>query len=69
MLKGTVKWFNARKGYGFIIPENGEKDIFIHVTQLEKTGLRRLFDGQSVNYELYEDKDGKPAATEVTIIQ
>ena len=45
MLKGTVKWFNTKKGYGFIQPESGEKDIFVHVTQLEKSGLRRLFDG------------------------
>lgn len=68
MLKGTVKWFNTKKGYGFIQPESGEKDIFIHITQLEKTGIRRLFDGQLVNYELYQDRDGKPAATDIKLI-
>ena len=68
MLKGTVKWFNTKKGYGFIQPESGEKDIFVHVTQLEKSGLRRLFDGQLVNYELYNDRDGKPAATCIKLI-
>lgn len=68
MLKGTVKWFNTKKGYGFIKPEDSEKDIFVHITQLEKNGIRRLFDGQLVNYELYSDRDGKPAATEIKLI-
>ena len=68
MLKGTVKWFDTKKGYGFIQPESGEKDIFVHITQLEKTGIRRLFDGQLVNYELYNDRDGKPAATGIKLI-
>lgn len=68
MLKGTVKWFNTKKGYGFIQPETGEKDIFVHITQLEKSGLRRLMDGQPVNYELYQDRDGKPAATGIKLI-
>ena len=62
MSKGTVKWFNTKKGYGFIQPESGEKDIFVHITQLEKAGIRRLFDGQAVNYDIYADRDGKPAA-------
>ena len=68
MLKGTVKWFNTKKGYGFIQPEAGEKDIFVHITQLEKTGIRRLFDGQMVNYDLYSDRDGKPAAKDIKIM-
>lgn len=68
MLKGTVKWFNTKKGYGFIKPEAGEKDIFIHITQLEKNGIRRLNDGQLVNYELYQDREGKPAATDIKLI-
>ncbi len=67
MLKGTVKWFNTKKGYGFIQPESGEKDIFIHVSQLEKTGLRRLFDGQLVSYETYDDR-GRKAASNVQIM-
>ena len=50
MSKGTVKWFNTKKGYGFIQPESGEKDIFVHITQLEKAGIRRLFEFYSPDY-------------------
>ena len=49
MTKGTVKWFNTRKGYGFISPEGGSKDVFVHITQLEKIGLRHLTDGQKLS--------------------
>lgn len=55
-MKGTVKWFNTKKGYGFIQPEGGNKDVFVHVTALEKTGLRRLFDGQVVSFDIYDDR-------------
>ncbi len=68
MSKGTVKWFNNKKGYGFIVPETGEKDIFVHITQLEKAGLRGLTDGQRVNYEIYADRDGKPAAGNIRLL-
>ena len=69
MQRGTVKWFNAKKGYGFIQPSSGEKDIFIHVTQMEKTGLHRLFDGQQVSFEVFKDShSGKLAATEIHLI-
>lgn len=68
MSKGTVKWFNNKKGYGFIVPETGEKDIFVHITQLEKAGLRGLADGQRVNYEIYADRDGKPAAGNIRLL-
>ena len=68
MSKGTVKWFNTKKGYGFIQPESGEKDIFVHITQLEKAGIRRLFDGQAVNYDIYADRDGKPAAGNIRVL-
>ena len=46
MTTGTVKWFNSRKGYGFIQPENGGKDVFVHITKLEEKGLRKLYEGQ-----------------------
>ena len=52
MATGTVKWFNATKGYGFIAPEAGGKDVFVHITALEAAGLNGLNDGQKVSYEI-----------------
>lgn len=68
MSKGTVKWFNTKKGYGFIQPESGVKDIFVHITQLEKAGISSLSDGQEISYELYSDRDGRPAAGELRVL-
>ena len=68
MSKGMVKWFNNKKGYGFIVPESGEKDVFFHVTQLEKIGLHSVSEGQRMNYEIYADRDGKPAAGNLRLI-
>lgn len=67
MTKGTVKWFNTRKGYGFISPEGGSKDVFVYITQLEKIGLRHLTDGQKVNFETYDDR-GRIAAGNLKIL-
>lgn len=67
MTTGTVKWFNTRKGYGFIAPEDGGKDIFVHITKLEEKGLRRLLDGQRVRYEPYDDR-GRIAAGNIEIL-
>lgn len=67
MLLGTVKWFNSDKGYGFIIPQTGSKDVFFHVTQLEKIGLKRLNDGQQIGYEIYEDR-GRLAAGNIKVL-
>ena len=64
---GTVKWFNTKKGYGFIQPDGGEKDVFVHITQLENLGLRCLNDGQKVGYEIYDDK-GRKAAGNIKIL-
>lgn len=61
MTTGTVKWFNSRKGYGFIQPENGGKDVFVHITKLEEKGLRKLYEGQRVSYEIYDDRGRTPA--------
>lgn len=62
MSKGTVKWFNTKKGYGFIRPETGSKDVFVHISQLERAGITSLPDGQPISFELYQDRDGRPAA-------
>ena len=67
MATGTVKWFNTTKGYGFIAPENGEKDVFVHITALEKAGLRQLEDGQKVSYELVDSK-GKESADDIKLV-
>jgi CspA family cold shock protein len=63
MATGTVKWFNTTKGYGFIQPEDGGKDVFVHITAVERSELRSLSDGQRVSYELERDKrSGKESA-------
>lgn len=61
MATGTVKWFNAQKGYGFIQPADGSKDVFVHVTAVERAGLRSLSEGQQISYDIQMDR-GKPAA-------
>ncbi len=62
MAVGIVKWFNPVKGYGFIKPEDGSKDVFVHMSALEKAGLSLLKDGQRVSYDLVPGQDGKTAA-------
>ena len=62
MATGTVKWFNATKGFGFIMPSDGGKDVFVHITALEAAGLRGLNEGQKVTYEVAMER-GKAAAT------
>ncbi len=62
MATGTVKWFNPTKGYGFIEPSDGGKDVFVHISAVEKAGLRSLHEGQKVSYELQTEK-GKTSAT------
>lgn len=61
---GTVKWFNATKGYGFIMPEDGGKDVFVHVTAVQAAGLRGLDEGQKLSFEVTMER-GKAAATEL----
>ena len=56
MSKGTVKWFNATKGYGFIQPESGDKDVFVHISAVEQSGMSSLPEGQRVSYELITEK-------------
>ena len=62
MPSGTVKWFNKSKGFGFIQPDDGSKDVFVHISAVERAGLATLSDGQKVQYELVRGKDGKTSA-------
>lgn len=64
MANGTVKWFNATKGFGFIQPEDGGKDVFVHISAVERAGLRGLNEGQRVSYQLREER-GKTAAVDL----
>ena len=66
MANGTVKWFNPTKGFGFIQPEDGGSDVFVHITALEKAGLRALDEGQKVNYELATNK-GRTSAVNIQL--
>lgn len=66
MATGTVKWFNTTKGYGFIMPQSGGKDVFVHITAVQAAGLRALNEGQAVNYEVTVER-GKEAATNIRV--
>ena len=63
---GVVKWFNPTKGYGFIAPETGGKDIFVHISAVQRAGLRALNEGQKVNFEIEEQQNGRAAAVGLT---
>ena len=68
MTKGTVKWFNSAKGYGFIQPEDGSKDAFVHISAVERAGLMSLAEGQQVQYELQNGQNGKTSAENLSIV-
>jgi CspA family cold shock protein len=63
MAVGTVKWFNTTKGFGFIQPEDGSKDVFVHISAVERSGLGSLREGQRVSFDLEAGKQGKTSAT------
>lgn len=68
MTQGTVKWFDAHRGYGFIQPQDGSKDVFVHVSAVEQAGLSTLREGQTVSYELTTGRNGKSAASNLAAI-
>ena len=67
MAKGTVKWFNSQKGFGFIQPDDGSKDVFVHISAVERAGLASLNEGQSVSYDLERGQQGKTSATNLQV--
>lgn len=67
MSNGTVKWFNKTKGFGFIAPATGGKDVFVHISVLERAGLNELADGQAVTFDVESGRDGRESATNLAL--
>lgn len=67
MANGTVKWFNSTKGFGFIAPETGGKDVFVHISALERSGLTTLADDQKVTYDIEAGRDGRESAVNLAL--
>lgn len=68
MATGTVKWFNSTKGFGFIAPDGGGADVFVHISAVERAGLKTLNDNQKVSYELQSGRDGRSSASDLTLL-
>lgn len=69
MATGTVKWFNGQKGFGFIQPDEGGEDVFVHISAVQRSGLNGLDEGQKVNYEIVQDsRTGKSAADNLSVV-
>jgi CspA family cold shock protein len=66
MAIGTVKWFNTTKGFGFIAPDDGGKDIFVHISDVQKAGMQALDEGQRVNFEVQTSRDGRKSAQDLS---
>jgi len=69
MHTGTIKWFNMAKGFGFICPDDGTKDVFVHISAVQKAGIRSLKDGQQIQYDLVPGRDGRTAAENLRLAQ
>ena len=67
MANGTVKWFNTTKGFGFIAPDDGGRDVFVHISAVERAGLTGLADNQKVTYELEPGRDGRESAVDIAL--
>ncbi|WP_323786439.1 cold-shock protein [Thalassovita sp.] len=67
MANGTVKWFNTQKGFGFIAPEQGSKDVFVHISVLERAGINQLDDGQNVTFDIESGRDGRESAINLAL--
>lgn len=67
MATGTVKWFDATKGFGFIVPDEGGKDVFVHISAVERAGLQTLKDNQKITFELEEGRNGRMAASQLEV--
>ncbi len=68
MANGTVKWFNTQKGFGFIAPETGGKDVFVHISSLERSGLTGLDDNQKVTFDVEAGRDGRESAINLALV-
>jgi cold shock protein len=68
MSKGTLKWFNGQKGYGFIQPDDGSRDVYVHISVVERAGLSGLNEGQQVSYDIERGQQGKPAAVNLQAV-